>query len=284
MTVGSMAESDIPDDALLTAYLDGELDSAERMRMETRLRDEPPLAARLKRLREGGEGIAPALAMLAGSAPEARLRAMLATQLADKPVARVDAARSRRRWSGLSGLMQPWRPVAALASLVLVAILAAGIGYGLALRHAEVPAERETWLQAVAEYWRFTTAETLALAPSPDLAASQLQLASTALGLPLAPGTITAGDAPFRGAQLYAFEGKPLVQIAYLDPDYGPIAFCIIRNGAAKDSAPATAEIEGFSVVHWQQGGYGRMLIGRAPLARLEALTGRLEAEAGQGA
>lgn len=284
MTVGSMAESDITDDALLTAYLDGELDSAERMRMETRLRDEPPLAARLKRLREGGEGIAPALAMLAGSAPEARLRSMLAAQLADKPVARVDAARSWRRWSGLSGLMQPWRPVAALASLILVVLVAGGIGYGLALRQAEVPAERETWLQAVAEYWRFTTAETLALAPSPDLAASQLQLASTALGLPLAPGTITAGDAPFRGAQLYAFEGKPLVQIAYLDPDYGPIAFCIIRNGAAKDSAPATAEIEGFSVVHWQQGGYGRMLIGRAPLARLEALAGRLEAEAGQGA
>ncbi len=284
MTVGSMAESDIPDDALLTAWLDGELDASERLALEARLRREPLLAARLERLQEGGEPIAPALAMLGGSAPEARLRAMLAGRLAAQPRARVDAAKSRRRWFGLPGPVQPWRPVAALASLVLVALVAGGIGYGLALRHAEMPAERETWLQAVAEYWRFTTAETLALAPSADLAASQLQLASTALGLPLTPDAIVAGDAPFRGAQLYGFEGKPLVQIAYLDPDYGPIAFCIIRNGAAKNSAPETAEIEGFSVVHWQEDGYGRMLIGRAPVARLEALAGRLKAEAGQGA
>jgi anti-sigma factor RsiW len=284
MTVNSMAEPDIPDDPLLTAYLDGELDAAERMRMEARLRDEPLLAARLERLRRGGEGIAPAVAMLSGSAPEARLRAMLARQLAGQPQARVDAAKSRRRWFGLSGLMQPWRPVAALASLVLVALVAGGVGYGLALHHAEVPAERETWLQAVAEYWRFTTAETLALAPSADLATSQLRHASTALGLPLAPAMIAAGDAPFRGAQLYAFEGKPLVQIAYLDPDYGPIAFCIIRNGTSEDSAATATEIEGFSVVHWQQDGYGRMLIGRAPVARLEALADRLKAGAGQGA
>jgi len=279
-----MAEPDIPDDPLLTAYLDGELDVSERLALEARLRQEPLLAARLERLRRGGEGIAPALAMLSGSAPEARLRAMLAGQLGGQPQARVDAAKSRRRWFGLPGLMQPWRPVAALASLVLVALVAGGIGYGLALRDAEVPAERETWLQAVAEYWRFTTAETLALAPSADLAARQLRLASTALGLPLAPDMIAGGDAPFRGAQLYAFEGKPLLQIAYLDPDYGPIAFCIIRNGASEDSAATATEIEGFSVVHWQQDGYGRMLIGRAPVARLEALADRLKAGAGQGA
>ncbi|MBN9432097.1 MAG: hypothetical protein J0I45_06625 [Bosea sp.] len=279
-----MAEPDTHDDALLTAYLDGELSADERRALDDRLHEEPLLAARLERLREGGEGVAPALAMLAGSAPEARLRAMLAGQPVDEPVVRAPVEKKRRPWFVLPGLAQPWRPAAALASLVLVAILAGGIGYGLALRQAEVPAERETWLQAVAEYWRFTTAETLALAPSPDLAASQLQLASTALGLPLAPGTITAGDAPFRGAQLYAFEGKPLVQIAYLDPDYGPIAFCIIRNGASENRAPIATEIEGFSVVHWQEGGYGRMLIGRAPARHLDALAERLKAEAGQGA
>lgn len=276
-----MAGPDLPDDALLTAYLDGELAAEDRMALDARLRQEPLLAARLERLHEGGEGIAPALALLAGTAPEARLRAMLAGQLAARPVAGA-VAENKRPWFAIPGLVMSWRPVAALASLVLVALVAGGIGYGLALRYTDGPAERETWLQAVAEYWRFTTAETLALVPSPELAASQLQLASSALGLPLAPGTI-AGDGAFRGAQLYTFEGKPLVQIAYLDPDYGPIAFCIIRNGA-KDSAPQTAEIEGFSVVHWQQGGFGRMLIGRAPLERLDALAERLKPEAGQGA
>lgn len=278
-----MVETDIPDDALLTAYLDGELAAEERMALDDRLGQEPLLAARLERLQEGGEGIAPALAVLAGSAPEARLRAMLAAQLADKPVARAAAEKKRRPWFALPSLGQPWRPVAALASFVLVALVAGGIGYGLALRGGETHGGGETWLQAVAEYWRFTTVKTLALVPSPDLAASQLQLASTALGLPLAPRTI-AGDGAFRGAQLYAFEGKPLVQIAYLDPDYGPIAFCIIRNGAKDSIAPTTTEIEGFSIVHWQAGGYGRMLIGRAPAQHLEALAERLDAEAGQGA
>lgn len=279
-----MAEPDTPDDELLTAYLDGELPSDERIRIDARLEHEPLLAARIDRLRRAGEGVGPALAMLAGSAPEARLRLMLAEQLTAMTATPAAPKKERRPWFGLADLARPWRTAVALASFVIVALVAGAIGYGLALRHTEVPSEPETWLQAVAEYWRFTTPETLALVPSPDLAARQLQLASSALGLPLTSGAITAGDPAFRGAQLYAFEGKPLVQIAYLDTDYGPIAFCIIRNGSPKDIEPDATEIEGFSVVHWQEDGFGRMLIGRAPVARLEALASRLRAEAGQGA
>ncbi len=273
-----MAGTELRDDETLVAFLDGELTPAEQRALTKRLADDPALSARLDRLAEGGAGIDAAMDALIKAAPQPALDAILQRALASVPQqAAPPAAPPRRRF------VFAWRPqLVAAAAVIAVAILAVGLGFGLGARNDGARAA-EGWHQAVAEYWSLTTAATLALEPSADLATRQLALAGAALTLPLTPSGVALDGVSFRGAQLYEFNGKPLVQIAYLDPDYGPIAYCMIRNGAA-DKALDTTEIGGFAVVRWSADGLSRMMIGHAPPERLRGFADRLKAESGQGA
>lgn len=271
-----MAGTDSRDDEMLTAFLDGALAPAEYGTLLQRLAADAALRARLEQLQDAGHGVADAMAGLLEAAPVVRLDAILDATLAGAAPVRPATTPQRRSWLGFR-----LAPLAAVAAMLAVAIIAGGIGYGLG---GGAPKPAETWLEAVAEYWQLTTAETLAIEPPAGLADSQLALASSALGLPLSMTGVALDGPSFRGAQLYAFNGKPLVQIAFLDADYGPIAYCVIRNGRPDTFGPKTAEIGGFNVVHWQSDGVGRMLIGQAPPDRLAALAARLKERAGQGA
>lgn len=272
-----MAGTDHQDDATLTAFLDGELGAADHHAVTERLGRDPALRRRLEGLHFAREGLDAAFGAMLRVAPRADLDAMLDQVLARAPQPRnAQPARSRLRM-----FWQP-RMIATLAATLLVACLAGAIGYQLG--GSDAPKAAEGWHEAVAEYWALTTKATLALSPSPGTATQQLALASDALGIPLAASAVALDGASFRGAQLYEFNGKPLVQIAYLDPDYGPIAYCVIRNGRPDTTSPAAAKIGDFNVVSWSGEGFGRMVIGRAPSERLDEIAERLAARAGQGA
>jgi hypothetical protein len=66
------------------------------------------------------------------------------------------------------------------------------------------------------------------------------------------------------------------VQLAYLSPESGPLALCIIANGRP-DEGIAFEMREGFNIVFWTDKGRGYMLIGKAPRAALEAYAGTLQ-------
>ncbi len=85
-------------------------------------------------------------------------------------------------------------------------------------------------------------------------------------------------NAALKRAELFDFRGKPLVQLAYLTPDSGPVALCIIANGRP-DEAAAFETREGFNIVFWTDQGHGYMLIGKAPRGELEAYAGDLIAK-----
>ncbi len=249
-------------DALLTAYLDGELDAAERGALEKRFLAEPALKVRLDELARGGRPFGPAYAALLAAAPEARMQAMLADLVAKHE---RGLARSGPSW---------WSPRAIAAALVI--FIAGGFaGYaGLPLLlHPPQPG----WRQVVAEYQGLTTAATLAAVPD-DTAAMQQQLAAAGakLAVDLSPDKLALPDAALKRVQLYEFRGRPLVQLAYLAGDSGPMALCIIANG--RPDEPAAFEVrEGFNIVFWTDGGRGYMLIGKQPRATLEAYAGDLE-------
>ncbi|BCP53546.1 hypothetical protein K32_21630 [Kaistia sp. 32K] len=277
-----MAEiSTHPDDSILVAYLDGELDNRDRAALEARLDAEAELAGRLAFLERGGAGISPALDALKSQAPKARLDNILAQAVAQHEAGNVVPL--RRMWP--QAALSPRQMVAAAIALFLLGGIANEFIRGHAAsppaqqaqpieqaQQVREPAPVEDWRQAVAEYWSLTTPETLALAPTPERAAAELSLASKKVGVDLASAPDAFPGLSFRGAQLFDFRGKPLVQMAFLDPEHGPIAYCVIANPDKAEIPPTTEELDGFTIVHWASGGQARLLIGRAPAERLQAL------------
>ena len=251
------------DDGFLTAYLDGELAGAERASLEARLLSEPALKVRLDQLGRGGRPFGPAYDALLAEAPGDRLSAMLAELAAKHAANGQRSARSRTRM------------FAALAAAFVIFVVGAGVGNILpVLLHK--PAEPPGWRQVVAEYQSLTTAETLEAIPDNAAAVSdELSLIGGKLALDLSPNKLVLPNVTLKRAQLFAFRDKPLVQVAYLSPADGPIAFCIIANGKA-DAEPAFEQREGYNIVFWTKAGRGYMLIGKAPQAALEAYAGDL--------
>lgn len=251
-------------DAILTAYLDGELNAAERAALEERMLAEPQLKMRLDQLGRGGRAFGPAYDALLSAAPGARMAAMLADLVARHE--QVAARRARSSW---------WSLPAVAAALVI--FLAGGlVGYGVPALTHKAP-EPPGWRQVVAEYQGLTTADTLAAIPDDQPAMTQeLATIGTKLAIDLSPDKLSLPDATLKRAQLFQFRGRPLVQLAYLSAASGPIALCIIANGRPDEGA-AFEMREGFNIVFWTDNGRGYMLIGKAPRAALEAYAGTLQ-------
>lgn len=258
----NFAEAD--DDGLLTAYLDGALPAPARAALETRLAAEPALQARLDRLGRGGRDFRAAFDRLLAAAPEEKLAAML-VELSAKHAGARSASHLRLGW--------------AMAFAAALAIFAAGgiAGYVLPMLTHQ-PAQPPGWRQVVAEYQGLTTTATLAAIPeNVAMVSEELGAIGGKLALDLTQDKLTLPNAALKRAQLFEFRGRPLVQLAYLTVDNGPVALCIIANGRP-DEARAFEIREGFNIVFWTYRGHGYMLIGKVPRATLEAYADDLAA------
>jgi anti-sigma factor RsiW len=252
------------DDRKLTAYLDGELDEAERAALDARLTEDPTLRARLDALRATVERTRLAFATLLETAPVAQMRTRLSAALATPP---LHAA-------------PPWRQrVAAVAAAAAIVAFAVGLTAG---RWSVGPdgglAERGDWRHAVAEYMALYTPESFGEAVSPQLG-DELASLSRRLEAPLDVDRLKVDDLSPRRAELLQYDGAPLGQIGYLD-GVTPVAFCILRDGEP-DAALATSSRGGFAVASWAQGGRGFMLIGKIPVERLTTLARSLKDKTG---
>lgn len=277
-----MTEIDRPSDEELVAFLDDELAPEASAHLVDAIQADPETNRRLAMLAAGGD-VRPAFDALLDAAPHDRLEGILAAALARQEVTPnagtpLLAANSNRQ-------SVPWLRIAAALVLFAAGGLAGGLVATSLTTAPDSPqiltAGHENWRDAVAEYWLLTTAETLAITPPAELAKAQLAAAGRGLGLDLAAALAPPPALSFRGAQLYEFQGRPLTQIAYLDPEQGPIAYCIIKAASDK-SVPMTDEtLDGFNIVHWASGGHARMLIGRAPPETLRAYAQQFAARAG---
>jgi len=257
-------------DEELVAYLDGELPASTRALVEERVAADPGLAARLDMLRRGSRDFRPAFDVLLDAAPTARLERLLAETIPARPSARW-------HWD---------RRLALIAAGIVLFLAGAAAGVFLPQIAGLAPTEQAdndqsdgNWRAVVAEYLTLYTRETLAAIPDDDaLRATELKTVGTHLGLDLSPASVALPDLALKRAQLFAYEGKPLAQIAYLAPGDGPLAFCIIANGEP-DTAPRFEERQGRNIVYWSKDGRAFMLIGAASRDQLEALAARLQAD-----
>lgn len=257
-------------DEMLVAYVDGELPAEERSRVNHALATEPAVKARFEQL-GGTPDLKGPFDVLLAAAPTDRLAALLKEAEAKSAPPRLTEA--RRPFLGAR---------AAIAAAIALFLVGGAVGIGLqsaVLRMAGSGTEdRENWRAAVADYLSLYTTDTLAGIPdSPEQRAAEVADAASKLAIPLDVGKVVLPDLTLKRAQVFAFRDKPLVQIAYLSPTAGPVAFCIIRNGQ-KDAAPAFEEREGKGIVFWGKDGRGFMLIGSLPKAQLELLAETLAA------
>lgn len=260
-------------DEHLTAFIDGALPPEEAAAVERRINTDPAVAERVELLMRASLPFAEAYRPLLDEAPVARLEAMLDEVSAARP-ARSGLAISRR------GLF------AALAASVAFGMVfdrfalqsLRGIGAG----EGEEQAEAGEWRGLVAQYMALYDADTLlGVAPPPERQEAELGAVNERLALTLTPQSVALEGADFKRAQVLSYDGRPLAQILYLDPESGPLAFCIVRK-AGPVIAPDTEQRLGMTVVHWSNGSHALMLIGHAPKARMQALArdlaGRLSA------
>jgi len=260
----------VPDEQLV-AYLDGELAVDAHDALARQIAADPDLQRRLFVLIGGMRPFRQAFDPLLAQAPVERLRAML-----PRAPSVVGPSRSR------------WKVAAAVAAGIMlfsagfaVDRLLPDLGSSSAPLVASNPEhEEDDWRQAVAEYLTLYSADTLASIPDDDaMRQRELGVLRDRLGINLSAESASIPGLSFKRAQLFEYDGKPLGQVAYLDPETGPAALCLVRS-EGEDTAHRTERRRGFNIVYWTQAGRDYMVIGRMPLPRLQdlarTLSGRL--------
>ncbi|MGO6816518.1 anti-sigma factor [Rhizobium brockwellii] len=251
----------IPSDEDLTAFIDGELTAEEAARIEAIVNEDKSVAERLEFLARANLPFEQAFAPLLAEAPRQKLETMLAAIPAQQSAKSNSspAFATRRRFLG-----------ALAASLVAgIAIDRAVIGIGRSFAPKD---ENSEWRAVVAEYISLFTPETLA-GPTPpkDVQTAQLARLDEKLGLSLSPEAISLPGVDFKRAQLLQYDGKPLAQITYLDPESGPMALCIVMSSKGR-KAPDLESRKGMNVVYWSSETHAFMLIGHAAVDRMTAI------------
>jgi anti-sigma factor RsiW len=261
-------------DSQLLAHVDGALSPAEREALEARLAVDPALKARLAELASGSRPFAAAYDVLLRNAPRERLAASLERARSTFAAARAEKPRfAAQRWL---------RPLAA-AIVVFLAGGAVGLGFAHLLPNSDIAADDlaakpDGWRAVVAEYLTLYTRDTLANVPDDrSLRETELKSVGDKLALGLSVDKVALDGFALKRSQLFDLDGRALAQIAYLTPDDGPVAFCIIANGES-DRQLSFEERQGKNVVYWSKGGHAFMLIGNLSRSTLETLAASLAA------
>jgi len=239
-----MSQDDHISDETLTGYLDGALEDADMDRVAAALDRDPALCARLE-----------ALDMDFGE-----IRAAFDTMLPEAPKDLV-----------LPPAAQP-RP--ALLATAACALLAVGAGLGASFNASSA---QDGWHDYVAAYQALYVEDTLTAVVQTDAqSAAQLQRVSAQLGRPLDRATDIPGFA-YKRAQVLGFNGKPLIQMAYLTDTGVPMALCIIRSDEGETLE--TMRLEGLEAASWSDGDFAYLLIGGEDSAQIAAAATHLQAQ-----
>jgi len=154
---------------------------------------------------------------------------------------------------------EPPRPRLWLVAASLVCGLA--IGSTLAL---VAGGQKPGWQQYVASYQALYVNRTLShIDLDRDEQTAELSLVADAIGKGIDLDVFTdTPDLDYKRAQILGFEGRPLVQFAFLSKVGEPMALCVIRTDAEQDVPVASGTMEGLSTASWTRDGYGYLLIG----------------------
>ena len=242
-------------DEELVAYLDKALPSDRYTAIERMCTSDATLRERLIALEVDMDAIREAFDLHLAAAPVDELRQRLA--------ATSTRSRSPRR--------RNWRWMQLAAALFI------GAALGTSGRSILPRAQASDWHVAVADYQALYTMDTLRLLNAdPAVIARQVQFAATVLGRMVQVDNLQVTGLELKRAQVLAFEHQPLIQVADLDREKIPIAFCAMRTPAA-DEPVHISMINGLATAIWNRGGYGYMVIGGTDESAIQAIAQTLQ-------
>jgi anti-sigma factor RsiW len=291
----------VADDALLMAYVDGELSPEQCEEIEQLMNASPAVAERVGQL-------------IASEVPYSEAFARQPVPpVPDSLLRNVDALIAQHQASAIPSLAPPVVPTkAAVVKTVAedeslltrlfgrpkfgwlaVAFATGAACYGLVLQAGIVGSTQNTdstlagttvaavqpsaWVRQAASYQQLYSRDTLTyVKPDYDGMRKTIDDIRHVDGLALRVPDLSAAGLTFKRVQRLRFNDKALIQLVYAPEKGAPVALCVMKEVAA-DQSVAQLSVSGMSVVVWRQSELGYALIGApngvdlAAVARLVA-------------
>lgn len=270
-------------DDRLVAYLDGEMEMAERREIEAWLATDPAAREKLAALGESANLVRLAFDEVVQEPVPDRLIAAARGEMATEetgaqvlPFKHRQAATSeaRRRW---------WveMPVAAsFIGLLLGGALAyLGIeklapgGAGSQQPALEIAAADNAWLDNAAGYYKLSVSAGdggLIDVPASGDPREALQKISQSLPQEVRLPNLKPWGLDFRGARLVVADGRPAAQLVYTTDNkaIGPLSL-IIGSSKEPDIPPTLARRQDVNLLYWRHQGRGYVLVGQSDIGYL---------------
>ncbi len=232
-------------DEELTAYLDGEKDYVDVEAIEKAIAKDPSLRQRIEQLTINRDLVKDSFNDVLLQAPD----------FADNKV------ENKRQL----------QPMVVLATAVCLCI---GITIGIGWKNTQNDNALNHWHDYVAAYQALYINNTLShLTPVPQQQLQELERVGSALGKSFELTQLQQhAQLEYKRGQILGFEGRPLIQLAFLSSVGEPVALCIMKSGIPNASiSKSTMErnpqihvgsLESMAAAHWQKDGFTYLLIG----------------------
>jgi anti-sigma factor RsiW len=270
-------------DEALVAYLDGELDPAERRHVEAWLDADPAVRDRLSALAQSADLVRSAYVDIVNEpVPERLLAAARGESAVPGPSESAEiVALAPRRAAGPRPGRRQWISLAAAAALFGLIIGSAGTYVGIGLLPRDNGAEQTQLAAAAAQrIWLDNAAASYKLAVNagdgmlvdvpasndPREALQRISQNVPQVRLPdLKPWGLT-----LRGARLVAVDGRPAAQLVYVADDkaLGPVTL-IVSAAKQPDLSPTIERRQDVNLLYWRNQGRAYALVGQADIGYL---------------
>jgi anti-sigma factor RsiW len=274
------------DETVLRAFVDGELSSSERSRVEAAVAQSETLQASVAALRASclpyraafdakaappvPAGLAERLAMFSAVATSSN------PEINSAPTVVTNANQPRRawlRWAGIGGALA----ASFVAGMGTRSILPTVMGPSSTAGQGAIKAAE--WVEAVANYQAMYVRDTVDRpADNKDRADSVIAEFQIKTQTTLVVPDLTSAGFAFKRVQRLSFNNKPLLQIAYL-PTVGLTgAICMMQSETSGDVALQAHQLHRLSLVTWQRQGLSYVFVADAEIATVKAIGEKLVA------
>ncbi|MBO0737063.1 MAG: anti-sigma factor [Alphaproteobacteria bacterium] len=270
-------------DDRLVAYLDGELEVAERREIEAWLASDATAREKFAALAESTNLVRAAFdEIIHEPVPDRLIAAARGESVSSEPVGRVLPFR-RRQATEAASTSRPWRvglPVAACLLGLLLGGNAAYFGVAkLALNGSgkspavAAAAADNLWLDNAAGYFKLVASAgdgaLIDVAPTDD-PREALQKISQNLPQAVRLPDLKPWGLKFRGARLVVADGRPAAQLVYTTDNkaIGPLTL-LIGSSKEPDISPTLARRQEVNLLYWRHQGRAYALVGQSDIGYL---------------